>query len=454
MPQPFDYSIPLPDPSAGFLNGLQQGMGLQNAAAQQQQQQMQSSMIAELLKNPTAEGYSRMMTAFPKAAEAYGKAWSVLNTEQQQTLLSDLSQWSAAMAQGKPQIASQLMRARADAYDSTAGKSTQEGSMLRAKADLVDKDPDMALNVIALPLIAAHPQGKQLIDNILALRKEARDQQLHPPALAEAKAKAGKAEAEERLKWGEVFNQPTDTALKNENMRSQIEERAARLGLDRDRITSDTQIRISELNQKFGQLPDDARKIVNDSALNAVASESLTNQYQRLAGQLEQQVAGGTGYGASSSASEWLKSVTGNQDALTGLRQEYTRLMGHGVMKMLPPGPASDKDVALAREGFPKANADAGYLASFLRGMAKISAYDAVLNNAKSEWAGAVQHLGRAKSDIEIDGVKVPAGTTFNEFARKYLAQRADQLNSAAVVGTRGYMRFATPQTGGATGGY
>jgi hypothetical protein len=225
------------------------------------------------------------------------------------------------MAQGKPQIASQLMRARADAYDSTAGKSTQEGSMLRAKADLVDKDPDMALNVIALPLIAAHPQGKQLIDNILALRKEARDQQLHPPALATAKANAGKAEAEERLKWGEVFNQPTATTLSNEKIaqdirRSKLDGEIALLGKQIEAEGEETkrgQLRLERdklqmERDKLGQTQSDSAQASMDTA-NAVL-EAIT----RVVNHPGLSTGTGTGSGAmsffnSSDANDFRKQV-------------------------------------------------------------------------------------------------------------------------------------------------
>mgnify|MGYP007007271737 FL=1 len=162
----------------------------------------------------------------------------------------------------------------------------------------------------------------------------------------------------------------------------------------------------------------------------------------------------GAGYGAASSFSEWMASQTGRQDAVTGMRQEYTRLMSQGVMKMLPPGPASDKDVALAREGFPKANADSAYLASFLRGMAKISAFDAALNNAKSEWVAANKSMRPAVADQEIYGVKVPRGATFSDFSSQFLKAKADEINAATSVAGRGYMQYAAPQTGGASGSY
>jgi hypothetical protein len=116
---------------------------------------------------------------------------------------------------------------------------------------------------------------------------------------------------------------------------------------------------------------------------------------------------------------------------------------------MLPPGAASDKDVALAMAGFPPDTADAATMASFLRGMSKLSTYTAVTENAKAEWVNSVGHLGKAKSDINIDGVNVPAGSTFTDFARQYMDTKVSQRQtqqSQSQVPSRSYMRWAQPQ--------
>jgi hypothetical protein len=79
--------------------------------------------------------------------------------------------------------------------------------------------------------------------------------------------------------------------------------------------------------------------------------------------------------------------------------------------KTVASGSTSDKDIETAMTGVPSDTADASTMASFLRGAAKLQVYDSVLNNAKSEWLQSVKSLGKAKSDITVDGVTVPAGT-------------------------------------------
>ena len=87
-------------------------------------------------------------------------------------------------------------------------------------------------------------------------------------------------------------------------------------------------------------------------------------------------------------------------------------------------------------------------MASFLRGMAKMNQYTAVTENAKAEWVNAVGHLGKPKTDINIDGVNVPAGSTFADFARTYMDAKVGQraaVQGQAQVPNRSYMRWAQP---------
>lgn len=323
MPQPFDYSIPLPDPSAGFMAGLKQGMGLQDISAQQQERQAQMQALRSLVTNPNAgaDEYARAMTLVPGMAEPLQKAWQLKSADQQQALLSELSQWSAAIQQGQPQVASQMIRAKADAHDAAAGQATREGQLLRMKADAVDRAPDLANSIFFKPLMMAHPQGKQRVDNIIAMGKESRDQQLHPPALAKAKSEAGKADAEERLKWGDVANQQTATTLTNEKTaqeirRSQLDGQIALLGkrieaegeetkrgqlrLERDKLQME--------RDKLGQTQSDSAQASMDTA-NAVL-EAIT----RVVNHPGLSTGTGTGSGAmsffnSSDANDFRKQV-------------------------------------------------------------------------------------------------------------------------------------------------
>jgi hypothetical protein len=225
-----------------------------------------------------------------------------------------------------------------------------------------------------------------------------------------------------------------------------------KLKLDRDKLQSDVELKLFELNQKGTTLDAPAAKIVNDAAIAAVGSEQAAGRMLDLASRME---SAGGGRGAGTSFSEKVKNLTGNQDGFTQLRNEYTRLRNTQAIKSLPPGVATDKDIELALKGLPPETADAAVLASFLRGMAKMAQYEAVAESAKSEWVNSNGTLGRANKDIDIGGIQVPKGTTYVDFARQFMDQRAQDLAAAQAgraVSGRGYMRFANPATGAVPG--
>ncbi|MCX7589308.1 hypothetical protein, partial [Phenylobacterium sp. 58.2.17] len=161
----------------------------------------------------------------------------------------------------------------------------------------------------------------------------------------------------------------SQTALNYAN----IQNMADRVGLDRDKLLSEYEYKYAQLNPSNVKLSDGAQKLVNDTMLASVTSEQSANQQNNLADRIE---AAGGGFGAFSRFSEWVKGQTGNQEAMTQLRNEYTRIRNSQAIKMLPPGPATDKDIEMALKGFPADTADSKSIASFLRGMAKMNQRD------------------------------------------------------------------------------
>lgn len=443
------------NPFAAAMQGYQFGAGIRDdqlkqqqlALAQAQQQQLQQDILAVRQSTNPSQGIADLALKYPQLSEQFKRSYDMMSAEQQQNRLSYGTQVYAAIQNNQPQLAVQMMRQRAESMKASGAMNEAQGAA--QFADLIEKSPEAA-KVTAGLMLSGMMGPEKFATTFAQLGTEQRAQEQAPADLAKKNAEAG-------IKLVEAGAAPQKTALEIrkgeadiQNTLSQIGDRGARLGLDRDKLTTDTQIKLTELNKQFGELPADARKNLNDSAAAATASEQGASQMQNLASQLE---AAGGGYGSFGSASEWIKKATGNQDGMTALRQEYTRLRSQGVMKLLPPGPATDRDVALAMEGFPPATADSKQLASFLRGMAKLQTYDAVLNNAKAQWFGEVQHLGSTKKDITIDGVKVPAGSSFNDFASKYVSKKAAQVNGANFVNSLAE-KYGAPQTGGASGSY
>lgn len=443
--QPMNFSIDVKQPFSNAIAGVEAGLGLSNAMDKAQQQQLAIQQQVEMKRdlgalankpNPTAQDFAQITTKYPQLAEHFKNTWSMLNTDQQQNRLSQATQVYSALQAGKTDIAKQLLTEQATAFRNSGQENDAKAA--ETMLQMVDNKPEIALNSAGLMLssILGPEKFSTTFSTLSKLPGEVR------------KGTAEATEAEYKAK-----NTPERLALENSrtraeirNIDSQIGERAARLVLDRDKLQSETELKLYELNQKSTSLDTDGRKLVNESVVSSVAADQAAGQMTDLANRLDGESAG---YGKFSSAREWLKSATGSQDYMTQLRNEYTRIRNSQAISMLPPGPATDKDIEIAMKGFPPENADTKTMASFLRGMAKLNNLTAVTENAKAEWVNSVGHLGKPKQDVVIDGINVPAGSTFTDFARQYMTSKTEQRAAQQAqqnVGSRSYMRWANPQ--------
>lgn len=93
-----------------------------------------------------------------------------------------------------------------------------------------------------------------------------------------------------------------------------------------------------------------------------------------LSDRFEQAAVNGTyKSGLYGSLDKWYKAnVSGKQTDMDALKTEYNGLKNKIVIESLPPGVASDRDIAIAREGWPPDNADPAHIAAFLRGVRKM----------------------------------------------------------------------------------
>ena len=406
--QPINYlsMIPQPDFGESLLQGLRIGAGIQEmqAAAELRQQQLlekQQAMALQeqyardlqaTLQNPTAQGFAALTAKYPKQREAFESSWKTLTEAQRESEFSAGTQAFNAIQSGRADVAKAQLEQRIEAMRNAG----QDPSKLVQMRDVLDQDPKLFAGQLGLVLSSIDP------DKWAKTTKTQQETELQP--LVAAEKRAGIA-----------------------NIQSQITERAARLGLDRDKLQSEVEMKLTELGAKQGELGEGAKKLVNDAVIASTAGEASAANMIDLADRFERE---GGGYGGLSGALEFGKKAVGWQGGMTELRNNYARIRNSAAMRNLPPGPASDKDVEFARQGLPPETADAGHIASFLRGMAKIERMNAQLEDAKAQWIGSVGTLGKPRTDIEIGGVKVPAGTTFNEFQRQFAQRRASGIET------------------------
>lgn len=93
---------------------------------------------------------------------------------------------------------------------------------------------------------------------------------------------------------------------------------------------------------------------------------------------------------------EWAKRAAGGENEVTALRTEYEQFKNRSVINDLPPGVASDRDIAIAMRGWPTATADPEYISSYLRGMQKLRIV---------EWAAAQHNQDYLSRTLSPDGM-------------------------------------------------
>lgn len=445
QPQLPNYGAQYSDPFAASIQGLKlvtdlEDLELKKNARQialERQKTLNESLVSLWGKdNPTAQDFLKVASILPeKEAEQMRKNWDALSTERQQNEIRFSGQLLSAFAAEQPQVAIDLMKQRSQA-EANAGRKA-EAQMWDVQAKMAEINPKVGLKSVGM-MLAALPGSEKTLQSVLSVYK----------APAETRKVEAEATEKEVAALGLPAKQKADlskTEAEVSNLQSQIEERAARLRLDKDKLQSEIELKLQELNQKGTKLTPESIKTVNDMVVNATASDNAASKMFDLAAKLD--AAGTGGYGGLSSVAEWLASATGNQDEWSAMRSEYARLKNQAALKMLPPGPASDKDIMMAQKGMPSENADSRIMSQFLRGMAKMQIIDSVSKNAQADWINSVGSLTRTKQDIQIGDTIVPKNTPFQTYLNAILNKQVlsktneQSAKSAAETRQKSYMR-------------
>lgn len=455
MVQPYDYTLNVQNPVDTLTNGLFKGFQLGATVDQIQKQREQEALQKQaelqrqqdtrtLIQNPTDENFTSFQLMYPAQAETIQKVWAQKSQADKDTSWRIGAEALAALPVN-PEISKEVLLNAAKAYENS-GKKQDAGSM-RFYANLIDKDPNNAQRLMQGYLSTVDREKFDKTFEQFNTQNRANEKQ--PYELNQIAANTAKTTAETQGQVIENRYKPQQLQGSIDQTGSQIalnyatiQDMADKRQLDRDKLETETSLKLQELNPSNIKLSDGAQKLVNDTMVASVASEQAANQQLDLANRI--QSAGG-GYGAFSRFGEWIKGQTGNQSAMTELRNEYTRIRNSQAIKMLPPGPATDKDIEMALKGFPAETADSKTIASFLRGMAKMNQRDAAYQQMQAEWVNQVGNMGSTKRDVEVLGVKVPAGTTFSGYATKNIGKALKTQSNQAVqrqisTGQRSYM--------------
>lgn len=145
---------------------------------------------------------------------------------------------------------------------------------------------------------------------------------------------------------------------------------------------------------------------------SAVAAENSIGKLTNLADDIEKSNISGGLLGGT--WAEKAKEITGSQDAVTELRKEFAQVRASQASANLPPGAASDADVALALGPIPSDNANKKLITSYLRGQAKLQRINADFHNFKADYIsekGTERGMLQAWKEQGKSGAKKPSSS-------------------------------------------
>lgn len=426
--QPKDYLLNLPDPADQARKQLELATGVmqvrrtdQLLAAQQQendlkaQAQQQKMAAAQAFEsdfqatyaNPNPEAIRQFRSRYPNVTEDQRRGFDAMDEAMQKAWVSQNADLYVPLLNGAPEIAIRKGEELAEAFKN-AGQPEKAAGVLRT-VDKIKSDPLAAEFELGARLQEVDKDGK-MFDAFqkMSLASEKRRQEIAARKSAESGAVKFGVEANVAQKYGE------------DQAKASLEASRASAASSRDAIAS----RKAEAAAKVGKPPDDVRKDINadeDAAIAAATGAKRAGSLAKLArNQLKT-------YGIDARVNETLKSLFGTEDKETAARKEITDFINSDVLKNLPAGAASDRDIEIVRSGLPDVNGNPERVAEFLEAKERVMQGIVRVSQAKSAWRRAnAGDLGATARPITIAGVEVKPGTSFSQFIAETAPKAAD----------------------------
>lgn len=182
---------------------------------------------------------------------------------------------------------------------------------------------------------------------------------------------------------------------------------AQRLALDQQEFG----FKMQQAQEKAQQLISEAPKLsvnmekgIETAVNNATASSNSANSMSALAQQFRAEK---PTTGLFGNAQNMFAKLTGSDTTLRDLRIRQNALVNSQVLKFLPPGPATDKDVEIVRQGAPTDMDNPETVARWLDAMANLERRNAQFNEFKAEWMSANGNPGQSRNGGQILGLDV-----------------------------------------------
>ncbi|HAO1363607.1 TPA: acyltransferase [Escherichia coli] len=201
---------------------------------------------------------------------------------------------------------------------------------------------------------------------------------------------------------------------------------AQRLALDQQEFG----FKMQQAQEKAQQLISEAPKLsvnmekgIETAVNNATASSNSANSMSALAQQFRAEK---PTTGLFGNAQDMFAKLTGSDTTLRDLRIRQNALVNSQVLKFLPPGPATDKDVEIVRQGAPTDMDNPETVARWLDAMANLERRNAQFNEFKAEWMSANGNPGQSRNGGQILGLDVKKGESLGSAVKRYMSMNTD----------------------------
>ncbi len=423
---PINYYDMIPDFRREALMETQNRVGQQaviesqmkNAQAQKANQRRDA--FYEAIQTATPEQLPALRRQFPEFAENIQAEIGVQGAEHAAFVNSALNNLSVAASSGNPQQVQMSLQQNGPALASL-GVSPEQAMQL------YQHDPQQFNSLLNATRLATLPMDKQF-------QTQQQQQQIDETVRSNRAGEALQARGQ---------NLSYQSAMTGHNLAAQ------RLALDQQEFglkLQQAQMKAQELIDGAPELSVNMEKAIEKSVNDATASNNSADSMMALAQQFRQEK---PTTGLFGNATNMFAKVTGTDTALRDLRIRQNALVNNQVLRFLPPGPATDRDVEIVRQGAPTDMDNPEVVARWLEAMSNLERRSAQFNDFKSEWMSANGNPGQSRKGGQILGMDVQKGESLGSAAKRYMAQTP----IATSTPTRSTVQPVAQQPAATTGG-
>lgn len=412
------------NPMGDMLRGSQMSTELKKA---QNQYNVQDALYQLSQKpNPTYQDYEGIMNNYPQLAEVVKAPMANIDEKRRRVAEQNFAPVMAAAQNGRLDYVGDLLKKQEEAYINSG--DSENAQAVQTMRKMFELDPAVGKTMLGLMGMAVSPTTMKSI----FAQSELDTQNLKNTAQAgQALAAARKADIEAQYI-------PAQTQAEIEAKGAGAYAARTRGDFDAAQM-ADMPIKRQQEAEKAAQVPEFALKIINDNSAAATKALDDKNNMDAAISLLQKNIDSMGSNLLSASGNSWAEwwnklgpTLGGNTTVdYDTVRQEYKKARNSEIVRSLPPGPATDRDIALFAEGFPPTDASPMHMMSFMRGFSKVKQIEAQVSELNADWARQNRgSLGRADRDIDINGMIIAKGTSRND-AIKQLVAKGSRVQAA-----------------------